>query len=123
MFQDGTTVRISTESFIASVQFPQPYERKREYRGGNQRQAQPHQGTRMSGWRDISTAPRDGTEILVWSAMNAGKCFLAVWDDNRFARKPRPYWSFCKERLYGTWTVRKNQPTHWMPLPEPPVKP
>lgn len=71
------------------------------------------------GWQPIETAPKD-REILVWSEMFDGKRFIAKWNDNRYASKPRPYWSFSDEQIYGTTAVRNNQPTHWTPLPQGP---
>ena len=56
----------------------------------------------MSEWREIETAPHDGTNILV-SHKGADWVFVARWF--------KGYWKansvYCK-------------PTHWMPLPEPP---
>ena len=71
------------------------------------------------GWRDIATAPRDGTPIMVYCP-RAGVVAPAKWDDNRFAKKPRPYWTHWGERIWGTLWIRDDQPTHWRPLPPPP---
>lgn len=88
----------------------------------------------MSDWRDISTAPKDGTPILIWepgphSFGNREKYRRMVpvgeapappqeYDDKRWAVG---YW-----RPWGGWGNRNSadvKPTHWMPLPEPPVTP
>ena len=57
-------------------------------------------------WQPIETAPRDGTEILIWEkefeAFSVG-CFLG----------DEPFW-------YGFTYKDRVNPTHWMPLPEPP---
>lgn len=54
-------------------------------------------------WQTMETAPKDGTEILLW---DAGK-FAIVG-----------YW----HPLSGHWTTGDYAlvPTHWMPLPEGP---
>lgn len=62
-------------------------------------------------WQPISTAPKDGTEFLAWSEAQG---FDVVQ-------------SFEYEREDGShaWfngDVYVN-PTHWMPLPEPPNPP
>lgn len=72
-------------------------------------------------WRSINDdPPKDGTEILVWSPMFGGKYFLATWDDDKYAKTPRPYFKLSDQRLFGTTAARANQPTHWMPLPAAP---
>jgi hypothetical protein len=82
-------------------------------------------GDRMSDseWRDISTAPRDGTYILVWPGFIVllGNTIPAVahWQKDEYATKPRPYW----ERIRATGGDRSNPPTHWQPLPDPPEEP
>ena len=60
----------------------------------------------MSDWKSIETAPKDGTEILLYALGDIGLC----------------YW--CDDGLLGwTWGLHKkfNNPTHWMELPLPPV--
>lgn len=73
-------------------------------------------------WQIIETAPKDkeillyrGDTFYEWAKIVTGK-----WDDDRFSEKPRPYWTHYKKYLTGTTEVRKYQPTHWMPLPDPP---
>jgi len=75
-------------------------------------------------WEPIETAPKDGTRILTYrpEGHDWSKVGIGDWDDDKYAKKPRPYWSDQNERILGVLWCRKNQPTHWMPLPNPPVK-
>lgn len=57
------------------------------------------------GWQPIETAPRDGTSIIV--ATNTG-----------FVGEAFFHHEWCWQRRGRTTT----RPTHWMPLPPPPVK-
>ena len=60
-----------------------------------------------SPWRPIETAPKDGTAILGWWA---GECMIVDW-------------CVVVERWGSTHdgeNMFKPEPTHWMPLPEPP---
>lgn len=61
------------------------------------------------GWRDISTAPKDGAKLLGWEPPYTVPVGYAVF-----------WWS-------GHGWVRDGddfdlvfEPTHWMPLPDPP---
>src|SRR6185312_687271 len=65
-------------------------------------------------WRPIETAPQDGSRILL---LRNGRIVCGNWNDDRYARKPRPYWSHDQERAFGTVDTRQCQPTHWQPLP------
>ena len=60
-------------------------------------------------WQDIESAPRDGTAILGFAdgTMTTVEYFVE-----------RGYWSLCECGAYAAdceWN-----PTHWMPLPDPP---
>jgi hypothetical protein len=63
----------------------------------------------MTQWQDISTAPRDGTEVLVWSEKQ-DNVYLAVFDDGQ-------WWT--PDIRPAAWTELLAVPTHWMPLPPP----
>lgn len=68
----------------------------------------------MSEWRDIATAPRDQTRVLLWGVSH---------DTSEIGR-------YCTDTdMSGAragWQVlwvdgwRSANPSHWMPLPEPP---
>jgi len=61
----------------------------------------------MTKWFPISTAPKDGTQILAWEADEAGLTepggfyTLVCWNGH----------CFCDYEGYG------QDSTHWMPLP------
>lgn len=72
---------------------------------------------RADGWRPIATAPRDGTDVLLWvPASKWGPACAVVGNSGRV-----------------TWHVSNIDghdwegpldgalPTHWMPLPAPPA--
>ena len=64
------------------------------------------QSIKSSRWQPISTAPKDGTEILAYADNKGqkGERMVLYWD--------RGFW------LWGAIAI--HDPTHWMPLPEPP---
>lgn len=76
----------------------------------------------MSEWQDISTAPKDGTRILLYRPTHIldARIVFGRWDSDRYAKKPRPYWSHDLEPLWGVREARDCQPTRWAPTPEPP---
>lgn len=57
----------------------------------------------LRGWRDIETAPKDGTEILTFSDRMGLGTMVLYWADG--------YW---REKTNGLGL--KYGPTHWMPL-------
>lgn len=81
-------------------------------------------------WQPIETAPKDGTEILVWRS-DAG-VLLARWtscaefltdaeldkmsDDSAHQED----W-FCADFVAGCRMQEDCDPTHWRPLPKPPL--
>lgn len=68
----------------------------------------------MSEWRDISEAPRDGTEILVCGPLKTGRTYLEVqkWFRSEH-HKDGGFWPVV-------WMQNCEEPTHWQLLPEPP---
>lgn len=79
----------------------------------------------MSDWQDISTAPKDGTEILLFTHHEADEYLdesfdavqIGLWDDGNHA----PGSAFHRE---PGWCQQKiGKPTHWMPLPKAPSTP
>ena len=56
-------------------------------------------------WQPIETAPKDGTEILLWEPKGEGICIGCYY--------PTTGWNNGYDKLLHT-------PTHWMPLPEEP---
>lgn len=61
-------------------------------------------------WQPIETAPKDGTNILVFGY---GDMTVVHWNIYGL------YWNLSESGAYaenGEW-----QPTHWMPLPPPPA--
>lgn len=76
----------------------------------------------MSEWQPIETAPKDGTEIIVW---DGGRADMVRWQDYEFQNSGA---SWCMARgdtahegyvgYYGVHMV--ENPTHWMPLPDAP---
>ena len=83
----------------------------------------------MMDWQPIETAPKDGTEVIgiycrewdhfektiygPWTiAFKRGK-WMASWDG----------WNIIESETYAGTTDKEPdmEPTHWMPLPEPPT--
>lgn len=65
-------------------------------------------------WQPIETAPKDGTRLLAyWPPVFGG--------DN--AGCATTWWVVTSSGLFGwesPWEYADREPTHWMPLPEPP---
>ena len=68
----------------------------------------------MTDWRDIETAPRDGTQILAFARDQYGLKYYGVaeWAVDG-PGKIQPH----QEGWFWSYAIR---PTHWMPLPAPP---
>jgi hypothetical protein len=58
-------------------------------------------------WQPIETAPKDGTDILVFC---------------KIRRVLRGFWDEARGGQWSEWPGRQaiEFPTHWQPLPEPP---
>lgn len=72
------------------------------------------EGPAQTGWRDISTAPKDGRPLLILIPYDTqihpyDQCVdIGWWADGCF-------------RFHGDDGPDDLQPTHWQPLPLPPV--
>jgi hypothetical protein len=66
----------------------------------------------MTAWQSIDTAPKDGSEFLGWNGVTHDPWF---WHAD--PRGKRPCWA---RHFRGITDDRRQPPTHWMPLPEPP---
>ena len=63
------------------------------------------------GWRPIAEAPKDGTFLLLWIPTATGaRWSIGYWN----AKRGEPCW-------WEPYTMRVK-PTHFMPLPAPPVE-
>lgn len=85
----------------------------------------------MTDWKPIETAPRDGSEVLLfepgmdaayWMAMetegftfpaNSGRVVGRFYDNNWVSHAAEAGWD-------GSVEPAPLRPTHWMPLPSPP---
>lgn len=64
-------------------------------------------------WKDISTAPRDGTAILISDNSNPNwQILIASWGYGS--------WNVHGNEIYGEMCGINPVPTHWIPLPPPP---
>lgn len=80
-------------------------------------------GVSKMDWRPIETAPKDGTEVLLY--FEKGFTEKGRWVD----RETREYgkvthriekWSWGSG-VFGSLLGNEPEPTHWMPIPSGPV--
>jgi len=78
-----------------------------------------------TGWRDIATAPKDGTEVLLWAVTFAGEIsgpvesrgpIIGSFSDGLSDFAGNDWWD-VPSATYASWC----KPTHWMPLPPAPT--
>lgn len=69
----------------------------------------------------IETAPKDGTDVLLWCPRiyGKGKWVIGSWTDDKHTQKPGPFWRLVLVGSTRIMDSRQNPPTHWLPLPEP----
>lgn len=76
-------------------------------------------------WRDIATAPKDGTEVLLVVEHRSGTpncCLVGHYMPGGYCIEDHPEidegWYFWNGRMFD----KASKPTHWQPLPPPPTK-
>ena len=71
-------------------------------------------------WRDISTAPKDGTFVLTCMpfACPSVSAWQTYFDISRFGKDPETF--MTEDGFIMYWVEVEYQPTHWMPLPKAP---
>jgi hypothetical protein len=97
----------------------------------------------MAEWQPIETAPKDGTIFIAYDG-RFQICAIVPADEKPLP-SPRKWWSFGKPEVavqpvkkqyywvaaclsgerYGRMNIRPDYnwaPTHWLPLPAPPVE-
>lgn len=67
--------------------------------------------TMMGEWQIIETAPKDGTGIILWGP--------------EWSTPDMGYWDVSGgygwySSMFGFPGIEELEPTHWMPIPEPP---
>lgn len=75
----------------------------------------------MSGWQDISTAPKDGTWVLLkggdidiwWDGDTTPPAVVGQWADGDMLAQKRWQFAWYDAGFYGEY----RNPTFWMPLP------
>ncbi len=67
-----------------------------------------------SQWRPIESAPKDGTEIIVWLASDFRTAMVVSYDRERPGDPKYPW------RTLAGIGYAESLPTHWMPLPATP---
>ena len=88
--------------------------------GGSSRDHALSAGSALDGWRPIETAPKDGSEVLLW-IVHTGSDF----NPEPFERLSVGYWERANTtpgfehpaRWERKWI---GEPTHWQTMPQPP---
>lgn len=66
------------------------------------------------GWQPIETAPKDGTQIIVWGSSGDASVVEYYMAEDGFCG-----WEIARTAS-GTRLIMAASATHWRPLPEPP---
>lgn len=67
------------------------------------------------GWLPIETAPKDGTEVLLFCPDDQPQIVSC-----KYWLGYSPGWMFTDDTLANIAEEGPENPTHWQPLPEPP---
>ena len=76
-------------------------------------------------WQPMSTAPKDGTEVLLAIERRAGmpgRCLVGHWMPGGHCIEDHPPISSGWYFWNGCMFDKASKPTHWTPLPSVPVE-
>ncbi len=74
----------------------------------------------MTEWQPIETAPKDGTIVLFWPDFDAEDARPPHRRKDQKNRYIKMGWTSGNGDYWSPEMQLLNEPTHWMPLPEPP---
>lgn len=76
-------------------------------------------------WQPIETAPKDGTDIWVWSTIDkrAESIRFELYDDEIAEEVGEPgFWRYSEDLIADVAEAEGHEFSHWMPLPSSPRK-
>lgn len=76
-------------------------------------------GYPMNQWQPIETAPKDGTEIILYFPSLVHSIQIANWHHAEYFTNGKKTFESCRWTI-GSILGDPPEPTHWMFLPEPP---
>jgi hypothetical protein len=79
----------------------------------------PADRTTETEWHDISTAPKDGTVVLVCNEWGTWAAKYEEYCQSGF--RPENPWFVMMLNMKHMSNAPNYRPTHWMPLPSPPA--
>lgn len=77
----------------------------------------------MSEWQDISTAPRDGTDVLVMYVHIETQCVFNAFyasEEQHWEPENVGWWSYEHSEVSRIKLEGCMEPKYWMPLPKMP---
>lgn len=75
----------------------------------------------MNTWQDMSTAPKDGTAILIGSWTDWGRFSQTDWHwDSCVVKWIVDDWQLTQSGSYAEDNYPDIIPTHWCEIPQPP---
>ena len=69
-------------------------------------------------WQPIETAPKDGRRFLAYEKSDENCVYECWWEPDYLHDE----WGCAVGGWDDDWDLQRD-PSHWMPLPAPPVKP
>jgi len=76
-------------------------------------------------WRDIATAPKDGTDVLVMYMHIETQCVFNAFyasTEEGWEKEKEGWWSYEHSEVSRIKLEGWMTPTHWLPLPPPPSR-